>query len=166
MYTATSTWGPFVTSCVRLQVTYSPNIHRQIPSSFQPLPGESLITSAFHELTGSRDVTEYLKRFLEKIDEHYNNLENLRALQIEFPPESPQDDHNAQKDEDAIKKIVRCLPLLRARRNFSLTFTIKGKPVSWEVLEDGVEDESSEEDDGTEEEDGTEEDGAEEEGVI
>lgn len=72
--------------------------------------------------------------FWDRVDSIYHDLQNLRALQINIlllPYQILVDSR-----QDTIKQVVHHLPLLQAREDISLTFTIEGETIPWEILVD------------------------------
>ncbi len=97
-------------------------------------PGESLLASAVHEIESFTQSP--LNLSWEMVDTLYSSFENLQTLQINSSP-SPGglcDSDPSAKEKDAVEFVVRHLPLLRARRNFALTFTVDGEPIPWRTL--------------------------------
>ncbi len=107
----------------RMELTTMPLQQASFP--FRPTP--SLFTSVVYEVANLRGPK------WDVVDALYDSLENLRALCIKFSSWL-SDYHRRESKEDAVKRTADYLLLLRARKNFSLTFTIEEEIIPWETL--------------------------------
>lgn len=101
--------------------------------SFQPRPGKSFLASAILEVESFAGADDPAWGAMDTL---YDSLENLQSLQVNasslyqlFRPYGA-----STGGPDVVEEIRRHLPLLRARNNFKLTFTIEGQPILWETL--------------------------------
>lgn len=68
----------------------------------------------------------------EEMDKLYNDFESLETLQIDLQLRDSLPETLRNK---RVKEISSLLPLLRARENFVLSFTVNEEPVPWDSSE-------------------------------
>lgn len=91
------------------------------------MPGQCLLILAVHHGVHSDGAFSHW----DTMDKLYNELESLLALQINVLFLGL--DSLGESKKDAVVQIADHLPLLRARRDFYLTFLVEGEIVPWET---------------------------------